>query len=132
MVVEGRAQGDEGKVARSRSQGREAPGNWRELGNWGTTRLTSRIACFQPGRRSGRAKSWLPSGPVAWARCQARDTRLERTVAIKVLPMLALDPQFRERFEREAEAFRRSIIRTSAPFHDVGNHEGTEYLDGVP
>ena len=49
-------------------------------------------------------------------------------MAIKVLPpMLALDPQFRERFEREAEAFRRSIGRTSAP-HDVGNHEGTEYL----
>ena len=34
---------------------------------------------------------------------KARDTRLDRTVAIKVLPpQLAADPQFRERFEREA------------------------------
>ena len=34
---------------------------------------------------------------------RARDTRLDRTVAIKVLPAaLAADPQFRERFDREA------------------------------
>jgi len=33
---------------------------------------------------------------------RARDTRLDRTVAIKVLPpQLASDPQFRERFDRE-------------------------------
>jgi len=36
---------------------------------------------------------------------RARDTRLERTVAIKILPeALAGDPQFRERFDREARA----------------------------
>ena len=34
---------------------------------------------------------------------KARDTRLDRVVAIKVLPAaLASDPQFRERFDREA------------------------------
>ena len=33
-----------------------------------------------------------------------RDTRLERTVAIKILPSeLAGDPQFRDRFDREAK-----------------------------
>ena len=36
---------------------------------------------------------------------QARDSRLDRTVAIKILPdILAGDPQFRERFDREARA----------------------------
>ena len=36
---------------------------------------------------------------------RARDTRLDRTVAIKVLPsQLAADPQLCERFEREARA----------------------------
>jgi Tol biopolymer transport system component len=59
----------------------------------------------------------------------ARDTRLERTVAIKVLPAtLAADPDFRERFEREA----RSLSALSHPnictVHDVGRHEGVDYL----
>ena len=36
---------------------------------------------------------------------KARDTRLDRIVAIKVLPaQLADDPQFRDRFDREARA----------------------------
>jgi serine/threonine protein kinase len=36
---------------------------------------------------------------------KARDTRLDRTVAVKILPPgLAADPQFRERFDREARA----------------------------
>jgi serine/threonine protein kinase len=36
---------------------------------------------------------------------KARDTRLDRIVAVKILPpLLATDPQFRERFDREARA----------------------------
>jgi len=38
---------------------------------------------------------------------KARDTRLDRTVAIKILPQsLAADPQFRDRFDREARLYR--------------------------
>jgi serine/threonine-protein kinase len=60
---------------------------------------------------------------------KARDTRLDRTVAVKVLPAeVAADPEFRERFHREA----RSISALDHPhicaLYDVGEHEGTAYL----
>ena len=43
---------------------------------------------------------------------KARDTRLDRTVAIKVLPgHLASDPELRERFEREARPSEPSLTR---------------------
>jgi serine/threonine-protein kinase len=54
---------------------------------------------------------------------QARDTRLERTVAIKVLlPQYSTDPERRARFEREA----RTVASLNHPhictLHDVGEH----------
>ena len=67
---------------------------------------------------------------------KARDTRLERIVAIKVLPAhLADKPDLRERFEREA----RTIANLNHPhicvLHDIGRQDGIdflvmEYLDG--
>ena len=67
---------------------------------------------------------------------KARDTRLERAVAIKVLPeALAADPQFRERFEREARTISRLTHSNICTLYDVGEAEGTaflvmEYLEG--
>src|SRR5262244_2092076 len=60
---------------------------------------------------------------------KARDTRLERTVAIKVLPQrLSSSPEVRQRFEREA----RTISQFSHPhicaLYDVGREGETEYL----
>src|SRR5688572_6369317 len=60
---------------------------------------------------------------------RARDTRLERTVAIKVLAShLSASPEVRQRFEREA----RTISQLSHPhicaLHDVGREGETEYL----
>ena len=47
---------------------------------------------------------------------RARDTRLNRDVAIKVLPEhLANDPQALARFQREAKAVRRSRTQTFSP-----------------
>jgi Tol biopolymer transport system component len=60
---------------------------------------------------------------------RARDTRLDRTVAIKVLPEhLSASPEIRQRFEREA----RTISQLSHPhicaLYDVGRDGEIEYL----
>ena len=55
---------------------------------------------------------------------RARDTRLDRAVAIKVVATeLAADPQLRERFEREARAIAALNHPNICTLHDVG-HEG--------
>src|SRR5947209_12048416 len=60
---------------------------------------------------------------------RARDTRLERTVAIKILPPhLSEDPMLRQRFEREAKAISRLNHPHICVLHDVGNQDGTAYL----
>jgi eukaryotic-like serine/threonine-protein kinase len=60
---------------------------------------------------------------------KARDTRLDRTVAIKMLPdSLASDPVRRERFEREARNISRLEHPHICPLYDVGEHEGHAYL----
>jgi eukaryotic-like serine/threonine-protein kinase len=52
---------------------------------------------------------------------RARDTRLDRTVAIKVLSsQLAADPQFRQRFEREARAISALDHPHICSLYDVG------------
>ncbi len=60
---------------------------------------------------------------------KARDTRLDRIVAIKVLPAhLADKPDLRERFEREA----RTIASLNHPhictLHDIGQQDGIDFL----
>ncbi len=60
---------------------------------------------------------------------RATDTRLKREVAIKVLPArFAGDPEMRQRFEREARAAATLSHPRICAIHDVGSHEGTEYL----
>ena len=60
---------------------------------------------------------------------KARDTRLDRTVAIKVLPAaLAVDPDFRERFDREAPAISQLTHPHICTLYDVGEDHGTAFL----
>jgi serine/threonine-protein kinase len=60
---------------------------------------------------------------------RARDTRLERTVAIKVLSeSLASDPQFRQRFDREARTISQLDHPHICALHDVGEQGGIAYL----
>ncbi len=69
---------------------------------------------------------------------RARDTRLDRTVAIKVLPgHVAADPERRSRFEREARAIAKLNHPNILAIHDVGEEDGvrfivTELVDGEP
>ena len=60
---------------------------------------------------------------------RARDTRLGREVAVKVLPDdLSADPQFQQRFEREARTISQLQHPNVCTLHDVGSHEGLDYL----
>jgi len=60
---------------------------------------------------------------------KARDTRLERTVAIKVLPQhLSSSPEVRQRFEREAKTISSLSHPHICALYDVGNQDGVEYL----
>jgi serine/threonine protein kinase/Tol biopolymer transport system component len=60
---------------------------------------------------------------------RARDTRLDRTVAIKILPAQYADnAELRARFEREARAISQINHPNICALHDVGRAEGVEYL----
>src|SRR6266568_9006561 len=60
---------------------------------------------------------------------KARDTRLERTVAVKVLPRhLSESSEVRQRFEREAKTISQLSHPHICALYDVGNQDGTEYL----
>src|SRR5512142_3441732 len=60
---------------------------------------------------------------------RARDTRLDRTVAIKVLPAeFANNAQLKIRFEREARAISQISHPHICALYDVGQADGVEYL----
>jgi Tol biopolymer transport system component len=60
---------------------------------------------------------------------RARDTRLERTVAIKILPAhFSMDPVRKQRFEREAKTVSSLNHPHICVLHDVGSQDGIEYL----
>ena len=60
---------------------------------------------------------------------KARDTRLDRVVAVKVLPShLADRPELRQRFEREAKAISSLSHPNICSLFDVGHESGVDYL----
>ena len=59
---------------------------------------------------------------------RARDTRLDRDVAIKVLsPSLSQDAQALARFQREAKAIAALSHPNLVTLHDIGTEQGTAY-----
>src|ERR1700704_5195645 len=60
---------------------------------------------------------------------RAQDTRLNRTVAIKVLPSeFSADPDLRQRFEREARAISALQHPNICTLHDIGRQDGVDFL----
>ncbi|HEY3171978.1 MAG TPA: protein kinase [Thermoanaerobaculia bacterium] len=60
---------------------------------------------------------------------RAKDTRLDRTVAVKVLPAhLSSSAESRQRFEREAKTISQLSHPHICALYDVGNQDGVEFL----
>src|SRR5437879_3630100 len=60
---------------------------------------------------------------------RARDTRLDRTVAIKVLRAhLSSDPDLKQRFDREAKAISSLNHPHICTLHDIGSDDGIDFL----
>ncbi|MGE5175683.1 MAG: protein kinase domain-containing protein, partial [Hyphomicrobiales bacterium] len=84
---------------------------------------------LSPGARFGSYEILAPIGAGGMGEVyRARDTRLGREVAIKVLPRdLAATPEVRARFEREARLISSLNHPNICTVHDVG-HEGDDYF----
>src|SRR6201981_998931 len=60
---------------------------------------------------------------------RARDTRLDRTVAVKILPThLSENPEFKQRFEREAHTISSFNHPHICHLYDIGSQDGTYFL----
>jgi len=83
-----------------------------------------------PGTKLGPYQVLAPLGAGGMGEVyKARDTRLERTVAIKVLPQhLSASLEVRQRFEREAKTISQLSHPHICALYDVGNQDGVEYL----
>ena len=92
---------------------------------------------LQPGTTLGPYQIDAPLGAGGMGEVyKATDTRLDRTVAIKVLPEhVANDPDLKQRFEREAKTVAALNHPHICTLYDIGNQDGIdflvmEYLDG--
>src|SRR6059036_2557964 len=92
---------------------------------------------LSPNSRLGPYEIVAPLGAGGMGEVyRARDTRLDRDVAIKVLPEhLAKSPEALARFEREAKAVAALSHPNILALYDVGNEQGvsfavTELLEG--
>jgi Tol biopolymer transport system component/predicted Ser/Thr protein kinase len=85
---------------------------------------------LEAGRRLGAFEILQPIGAGGMGEVyRAKDTRLDRTVALKVLPSeLSANPVLRERLEREAKAISGLAHPHICTLYDVGQDDGIDYL----
>jgi eukaryotic-like serine/threonine-protein kinase len=85
---------------------------------------------LSPGTHLGPYEITAPLGAGGMGEVyRARDTRLERTVAIKILPaQFSADPVRKQRFEREAKTISSLNHPHICVLYDVGHQDGIDYL----
>ena len=85
---------------------------------------------LQPGTKLGAYEIGASIGACGMGEVyEARDTKLDRQVAVKVLPdKLSGDPDFQRRFEREAKALAALSHPNILAVHDFGNADGLFYM----
>ena len=83
-----------------------------------------------PGTKLGPYEIVSPLGAGGMGEVyRAKDTRLERAVAIKILPeQLCKDPIRKQRFEREAKTISSLNHPNICTLHDIGSQNGVDYL----
>ena len=83
-----------------------------------------------PGTKLGPYEITAPLGAGGMGEVyRARDTRLERNVAIKILPaQFSSDPVRKQRFEREAKTISSLNHPHICTLHDIGHLDGIDYL----
>src|SRR6202041_725240 len=82
------------------------------------------------GKRLGPSEIEAPLGAGCMGEVyRARDTRLDRTVAIKILPHhLSSNPDLKQRFEREARAISSLNHPRICTLYDVGHQDDIDFL----
>ena len=85
---------------------------------------------LNPGTRLGPYEIEAPLGAGGMGEVyKARDTRLDRTVAIKVLPgHVASNSDLKQRFEREAKTISSLNHPHICALYDIGNQDGVDFL----
>jgi len=83
-----------------------------------------------PGTHLGPYEIMTPLGAGGMGEVyRARDTRLDRTIAIKILSaQFSSDPVRKQRFEREAKTISSLNHPHICVLHDVGSQDGVDYL----
>src|ERR1044071_3622543 len=85
---------------------------------------------LNPGSKLGPYEIVAPLGAGGRGEVyRAKDTRLGRSVAVKILPaQFSADPVRRQRFEREANIISSLNHPNICTLHDVGSQNGMDYL----
>ena len=85
---------------------------------------------LSPGTHRGPYEILAPLGAGGMGEVyKAKDTRLDRTVAIKVLPShLSDNARLKERFEREARAVSSLNNQHICTLHDIGSENGVDFM----